>query len=359
MPGLVPEVPDECAHRVDLTCRLPREAPVSDPPGGPGPPTPPSGPQDPGTPARRTGTIREEAVGHAPEHPRPLQRAALPGEPGAQPDRLGAVRDEASEPLGVHLSGAESVRPGRTGHEPFDEGVRVRHRVPEQEAAQPLPPRMAGRFRQPLRPPVGLIRAPADSGFPDQSAQGGKVAFADPEPGPDRRRVERREDRFRPQARARQIEQVEERAQGARLPSPCGDVAGDASRRAEHRLDGGSVDREVRGQHEDIGRLEVRVGVEEGEKLVVQDLGFAQGRVADVDPERIVGRWGSPPSSFQSPGRRRACRRGFSRSGARRWGSGRLSRGRRVPRRGLARRHRSHRAGWSSILRQDSARRDG
>ena len=92
--------------------------------------------------------------------------------------------------------------------------------------------------------------------------------------------------------------------QGARLPSPCAhDVAGNASRRSEDRLDGGSVDREVRGQHEDVGRLEVRVGIEDGEQPVVQDLGLAQGRMANVDLERIVGRRPLPLPSFLRPGR--------------------------------------------------------
>ena len=62
----------------------------------------------------------------------------------------------------------------------------------------------------------------------------------------------------------------------------------DARRGAEDRFHGGAVSFEVRGEDEDPGRREVGVRIEETEEAVVQDLGLAHRRVADVDPDRVV-----------------------------------------------------------------------
>ena len=86
-----------------------------------------------------------------------------------------------------------------------------------------------------------------------------------------------------------QGQQIEERAQGSRLGhAGPGNVARDAPRRREDRLDGRPVDFQVRSQHEDIGGLQVRMGVEDGEQAIVHDLRLAHRGVADVDLEGIV-----------------------------------------------------------------------
>ena len=126
-----------------------------------------------------------------------MRRLALSREPVAEPEHLLAVRDEASEKLAVHLPAAESAPCGRTGHESGDRLARIRHRVAQKEPAQALPPSVVGRLRQVFFAPVRLVHPPADAGFPYEVANGGEIGFADPEPGPDRRRRERREDRLR------------------------------------------------------------------------------------------------------------------------------------------------------------------
>ena len=302
----------------------------------PVPPPLPAVPKIPAPPRAGPGPSAREAVGHAPEHPRPLHRSALPGEPGAQPDCLGAVRDEASEPLGVHLSGTESVRPGRTGHEPADEG-RPRPASRTRAGGDAAPAATYGRpFPAAPPPPGGPGPRPNGCRLPGPVRAGreGHPRRSRTGPGPPARRAARgplpplgaRPGRSSRSRNARRVRDSPPRAcatwQGMRPAAP-----NTASTAGPYTARFGVSTRTSAGSRSGWAS-------EEGEKLVVQNLGLAQGGVADVDPERIVGRWGSPPSSFQSPGRR-------------------------IPRRGLARRHRSHRAGWSSILRQDSARRDG
>ena len=119
---------------------------------------------------------------------------------------------------------------------------------------------------------------------------------------------EGREDRLRAVPRSRQAQEVEEcpHRAGPRRPHP-GDVARNASRRGEHRLDGGPANVEARGEHQDVGRLQVPMLVEEREQAVVQDLGLAHRGVTDVDLKRIVRRRRifAVPRIFNRPGPRR------------------------------------------------------
>ena len=117
-------------------------------------------------------------------------------EPFAQREHLLAVRDESSEKLAVHFSPAEFRTRGQTGHESGDRCARIRHRVAEQEAAQTLPPRVFGGFRQSFTDPVRFVHPPAYAGLPHHAANDGEIGLTNSEANPDRRCSQRRQDRL-------------------------------------------------------------------------------------------------------------------------------------------------------------------
>ena len=239
--------------------------------------------------ARRT--VEEEAVDFAAERARPCLRAARAGQPGAQPEDVVAIRQKPPQRFIVRGAAAESRCIRRTGHQPVDDRIRVRHGITEQEAAYPLPPRVVGRGRQSFRLPLGFVRTPPDAGVAHPGAQSGEVGFVQPEPGADRGRVERGEDGFGAEPRIRQIEQVEKGAQTARAGRPRTRAAErHAVRGAEDRVDGRAVHLRVWREHQDVRGLQVGMGVEQPEQTVVQHLGLAHRRMADVDLDGIVGR---------------------------------------------------------------------
>ena len=190
----------------------------------------------------------------------------------------------------LRRAGLESGRPHRrTRHQTRHQIVSTGRGVPEEKAAYPLPPGMLGGLRQVLRAAVRGVYSPADSGFPEPGTDERQVRLLQAEARPHRFRSQRRDHRFRRVARARQGEQVEQSAGGARIRGPHpGHVEGDAAGRSEHRLEGGAVASEVRREHEHVGRLQVRTGVEESEEAVVQHLRLAKRGVADVDLDGVV-----------------------------------------------------------------------
>ena len=197
---------------------------------------------------------------------------------------------EAPERLVLRGAGVESGRSRRrAGHQARHQVVAGRRGVPEEEAPHPLAPGVLSGLRQVHCAAVRGVHSPADSGFPEPGADDRQIRLRQVESHPDRLRPERREHRFRRVARAHEGEQVEQGAGCARIRCPHpGDVKGDPAGRSEHRRDGGAVTGEIRGEHQHVGRLEIRMRVEEAEEPVVQRLRFADRGVADVDLDRVV-----------------------------------------------------------------------
>ena len=275
-PGIrrfVLEVPDERAHRRRFLPQLAGERPAV-------------GLVRAAHPLRAVG---EKVADHVAKHRTPSRRLPPSAEPVAELEHPLAVRDEPSEELAVHLRELERPLSGPTGYEPRDRLGGIRHRVAEQEASQAVPPGVIGGLRQVFLAPVRRVHAPADAGFAHPFTDRGDLGATDPEPRSDCRRRKRPEHRLRAVARCREGQEIEECAQRARLRRPrAGDVARDAPRGGEDGLDGGPVGFQVRRQHENVGGLEVRMGIEDGEQAVVQHLRLPHRRVADVDLERIV-----------------------------------------------------------------------
>ena len=260
--------------------------------------------------------------------PAPTARRAPP--PGSGP----AVRKPRTTPWSVsaHAAGPRSFpRTGGGDRTPLRSrrrSGRSAHRPPRRRRAPPvaMPPaghgarsRQRARSRPASRTRAGDAGAPAatcgqpfpgspsaprwassapppDACLSNQAANGGEIALADPEPGANRRGIERREHRLRPEARAGA--DPEGRGTPARCATPLrqgvrhrGECVPPAPKTASNR---GAVDVEGRGQHEDVGRFEIVVVVEEAEKLVVQHLGFTHRRVTDVNLDRVVGAAADP-----------------------------------------------------------------
>ena len=285
------------------------------------------------------GSVGQQAFGHLQEHPLPPRRRKLAFETLAEPEHLLAVRDEPSEQRTVQLSAVESRTRRHAGHEAGDRRRRIRHRVTEHEPLQSLAPCVSGGSRQAFTDPMRLVHAPSDAGLPDDAANDGKIGFTDSETSPDRRRRQRRQDRLGIVSGPGERQEVEESAHRPRIRLlHAGDAARNASRRREHRLDGGPVDLEIGSQHEHVRGLEIRMCVEQRQQAVVQDLGLAHRRVADVDLERVIPRGRTPRGR---PGERAVRRRVIPRRRTPRfvptWGCGRRFRNRPAVRSGCVR----------------------
>ena len=245
----------------------------------------------PGPGRRRRATPGEEAADHLVERPDPIAGGPVSLQPGAHGEHLLAPGDEAPEKVRLVRAGLEPAGPGRTRHHAFKELVRIGKRVAEEETPEPLAPRVIPGRGEPFRGAVLRIHPPADPGVAHPAADGGKVRLGDAESGAHRLRVEGGEHRLRAEAGAPQGQELEERADRRRRGgAPARHAERYARRRAEHRFHGRAVDIEARREDENVGGTDTGVGIEEPEEAVVQDLGLAHRRVADVDPEGVVAR---------------------------------------------------------------------
>ena len=196
---------------------------------------------------------------------------------------------KAAEDLVVGCSAMEAPAVERTWRQVVDEDLAFVHRVTQDEPAESVTPAvMRGRGRPEVRL-VLVIPGPADAGVGDRAVDRLQVGFGDLEAGADRGRLERCEDGAGRIAGTGEFQQVEKGgdcgAFGEALPT---DAVVDLARGAEDRLDQRCVGVEVGSQQEDVGGLDVGVGVEDAEQAIVQDLDFAGRGVADVNLERVV-----------------------------------------------------------------------
>ena len=222
----------------------------------------------------------------------PLSRLPLFAQASAQIEDGLAVRQEPSERLELGLGCVvEGRAPHPAGSDVPHERPGVRHRVTRQEPAQPFVPGVAGIPGLVFLAAMIRIDTPANGRFPDPVPDQDEVSFRDSEARPQGGRIERRHDVLGAVAGARQGQQVEEGARRRRLfGARPGERDRDPAFRVEHGHDGRAVAVEIRCQDLDIGRLDVRVLLEEVEKPVVEHFGFPGRRVAGVNLKRPVRR---------------------------------------------------------------------
>ena len=225
--------------------------------------------------------------------------------PRGEGEELLQVTKQTAKLLVFARAPVDAAPPQRAGDDALHGRRVVADGIAEQQPTKALAPSVAGGRGHAERGQMLGVDAPGYARALQAAAQRGQVRLVDAEAHLHRPGAQRRQHRAAAVARPGQGENVQERFDGRVVAPPAtADIDRNHVRRGEHRLDGRRVVLQGRREDQHIGRLDVRVRIEDREQAVVQHLRFAHRRVADVDLQRVVvlgnvvGRMGVPVGRF-------------------------------------------------------------
>ena len=207
-------------------------------------------------------------------------------------------------PQGFQLVYEFAQLPGQAGLQAADfavglhaaPGFVLAHAVAQQHGAKAGLPGVAFQLcRQVQAFPVATVQAPADVGAFHPAPGQGNLVFADAKAAPDAGYFQQADDFTHAETAAGQRHQGFQGNQHrfvvalALVGNGKGNVAFAARLvAAEDRLNVGRIDVDIRHHHDDIPGPKVRVGIEGGQQLIVQDFHFPLGAVGRVEGQGMV-----------------------------------------------------------------------